>query len=122
MPIKDFSLILANVILTVTGQICLKQGMTQVGRITGLGNALNSIAKTFANPYVLAGLGIYGFTSMIWLVVLSRMKLSIAYPMISLGYVLSIFAAWLVFKEQIPVTRIVGGVVICVGVYMVTLN
>lgn len=122
MSPKDFLLILVNVVLTVSGQLLLKQGMTQVGRISGVGTALASFAKTFTNIYVLAGLGVYGFTSMIWLVVLSRVRLSIAYPMISMGYVLSILASWLIFKEQVPATRILGGVVICVGVYMVSLN
>lgn len=122
MSFKDFLLILLNVVFTVSGQLLLKQGMLQVGRISSMSNPASVLSRTFTNLYVLGGLGVYAFTSMIWLVVLSRVKLSIAYPMVSLGYVLSIVAAWLFFKEHVPTTRLVGGIVICVGVYLVSLN
>jgi drug/metabolite transporter (DMT)-like permease len=77
------------------------------------------LIQAFLNPFVIGGIAVFGFTSMIWLVILSRVKLSIAYPMISLGYVLSIFLAWLFFKESVPKMRVVGAIVICIGVYLV---
>ena len=116
---KDFILLFFNVLLTVIGQILFKQGMNMVGRINSVRDALGKLPEAFLNPYVLSGITIYGFTTLVWLVILSRVKLSIAYPMLSSGYVLSILFSWLLFKESIPKVRIIGALIICIGVYLV---
>ena len=118
---RDYILLILNVLLTVIGQILMKQGMIKVGRIDGsLIDVAPKLIQAFTNPFVIGGISIYGFTTMLWLVILSRVKLSIAYPMLSLGYIFSIFFAWLLFKESMPKTRILGAIIICLGVYLVT--
>ena len=117
---KDFLLLFFNVLLTVMGQILFKHGMTTIGRINSLRDATGKLAQAFLNPYILSGIAIYGFTTLVWLVILSRVKLSIAYPMLSSGYVLSILFSWMLFKESIPKIRIIGALVICIGVYLVS--
>ena len=118
---RDYILLILNVLLTVIGQILMKQGMIKVGRIDGsLIDVAPKLIQAFTNPFVIGGISIYGFTTMLWLVILSRVKLSIAYPMLSLGYIFSIFFAWLLFKESMPKTRILGAMIICLGVYLVT--
>ena len=116
---KDYILLIFNVFLTVLGQILLKQGVTTVGRIDSFRELLSKLWQVIFNPYVMGGISIYGFTTFVWLVILSRVKLSIAYPMLSLGYVLAIPFSWLVFKESIPKVRIIGAIIICIGVYLV---
>ncbi len=116
---KDFILLFFNVLLTVMGQILFKHGMNTVGRVNNIRDALGKLTQAFLNPYILSGIAIYGFTTLIWLVILSRVKLSIAYPMLSFGYVLSILFSWMLFKESIPKVRIMGALIICIGVYLV---
>jgi drug/metabolite transporter (DMT)-like permease len=116
---KDFLLLFFNVLLTVMGQILFKHGMNTVGRINSVRDALEKLTQAFLNPYVLSGIAIYGFTTLVWLVILSRVKLSIAYPMLSSGYVLSILFSWMLFKESIPKIRMIGALIICIGVYLV---
>lgn len=116
---KDYILLIFNVFLTVFGQIMLKQGVTNVGRIESFRELISKFWQLILNPYVLGGVSIYGFTTFVWLVILSRVKLSIAYPMLSLGYVIAIPFSWLVFKESIPKVRIIGAIIICIGVYLV---
>ena len=116
---KDFILLFFNVLLTVMGQILFKHGMNIVGRVNNIRDVFGKLTQAFLNPYVLSGIAIYGFTTLVWLVILSRVKLSIAYPLLSSGYVLSILFSWLFFKESIPKIRIIGAVIICVGVYLV---
>ena len=116
---KDFILLFFNVLLTVLGQILFKHGMNVVGRVNSIRDAFGKLTQAFLNPYILSGIAIYGFTTLIWLIILSRVKLSIAYPMLSFGYVLSILFSWLLFKESIPKVRIIGALVICIGVYLV---
>jgi len=118
---KNFLLIFCNVLLSVTGQILLKQGMNQVGKIEGaFSQIVSKIFQALSNPFVISGIGVYGSTTLIWLVILSRIKLSVAYPMISLGYVITIMFSWLLFKEDVPKLRVLGGLVICIGVYLVS--
>jgi len=120
---KDFALLLFNVILSVLGQILLKQGMNQVGEISGSFQQMApKLIQALMNPFVIGGIGVYGSTTLIWLVVLSRIKLSVAYPMISLGYILSILFSWLLFKEDVPKIRVLGAFVICIGVYLVSMG
>lgn len=115
---KDYILLFFNVLLTVFGQILLKQGVSKVGAIS-FRELVPKLTQVILNPYVIGGISIYGFTTFVWLVILSRVKLSIAYPMLSLGYVLTIPLSWLFFKESIPRVRIIGAIIICVGVYLV---
>ena len=120
---KDFTLLLFNVILSVLGQILLKQGMNQVGEISGSFQQMApTLIQALMNPFVVGGIGVYGSTTLIWLVVLSRIKLSVAYPMISLGYMFSILFSWLLFKEDVPKIRVLGAFVICIGVYLVSMG
>ncbi len=116
---KDYILLIFNVLLTVIGQILLKQGVSEVGRINSFRELFPKLTQVIFNPFVLGGISIYGFTTFVWLVILSRVKLSIAYPMLSLGYVLTIPFSWLFFKESIPRVRIIGAIIICIGVYLV---
>ena len=116
---KDFILLFFNVLLTVMGQILFKHGMNTVGRVNSIRDVLEKLTQAFLNPYILSGIAIYGFTTLVWLIILSRVKLSIAYPLLSSGYVLSILFSWLFFKESIPKIRIIGAVIICIGVYLV---
>ena len=120
---KDIALILLNVIFTVIGHTMLKQGMSQVGRVTAdLEVIKRAFFKAASNPFVVFGLLVFVFTSMLWLIVLSRVPLSLAYPMLSLSYVFAIFISWVVFKEHIPWTRVVGALIICGGVYLVSMR
>ena len=116
---KDFILLFFNVLLTVMGQILFKHGMNTVGRVNDIRDVFGKLTQAFLNPYILSGIAIYGFTTLVWLIILSRVKLSIAYPLLSSGYVLSILFSWLLFKESIPKIRIIGAVIICIGVYLV---
>ena len=116
---KDYILLFFNVLLTVIGQILLKQGVSKVGAINNLREFVSKLTQLILNPYVIGGISIYGFTTFVWLVILSRVKLSIAYPMLSLGYVMTIPFSRLFFKEPVPFVRIMGAIIICIGVYLV---
>jgi drug/metabolite transporter (DMT)-like permease len=52
--------------------------------------------------------------------VLSRVEVSYAYPLLSVGYIVTTFAGWLFFHESIGPTRWAGIVVICIGVWLIT--
>lgn len=118
---KQIFLLLITVGLNVAGQFFMKQGMVQIGTIGGsLEVMVNSLARAFLNPYVLGGVGAYGLSSIFWLILLSRVELSYAYPALSLGYVLvTLIGVW-VLGENVSTLRWVAVGVICVGVFLLS--
>ncbi len=119
---KSLLLILLSVVMGVSGQLCLKMGMGQV-RLTGgegLAGLLPVALRVFTTPLIVAGLTFYAVGSVFWLAVLSRLDLSLAYPMLALTYVLVPLTAWLVLGEQVPVGRWLGIGVVIVGVLIIS--
>lgn len=122
--LKSVLLILFSISLAIGGQFLLKSGMNQVGRI-GSGDAVYykaMIFKTFFHPYVIIGLALYAISAVSWLIVLSRVNLSFAYPFAGLGYVITMFIAWRFLNEPISIMRFIGAVFICLGVIFVSRN
>lgn len=114
-------LIVFGVMLNAAAQLTLKQGMRNIGYFDfRLGNCGRILFAVAASPYILAGLGCYVFSVAIWLLVLSRVEVSYAYPLLSIGYIVTALAGWLCFDESMGVTRWTGIVVICFGVWLIT--
>ena len=102
--------------LGALGQICLKAGLKQLGPDPAVGVVLASIVR---NWLVLSGFGCYGLSSLLYLVALSRLDLSYAYPMVALTYVIVTVLAWRLLGETVPIGRIMGLAIICIGVVVV---
>lgn len=109
-----YLLILLNVLLLVAGQVFFKMGLEQTG-----GFHLSNWLQVFLSPWILLGLFLYVVATGLWFVVLSKVNLSIAYPLQSLSYVLGVLAAWLIFHEPVSLIRWVGVAVIMVGVVLI---
>jgi len=120
---RSLLLIFLDVLVSVAGQLMLKKGMMAVGRIGAdfFSNPLANLWRMFTtSPLIIVGLGMYGIGAIIWLIVLSRVNLSFAYPMIAMTYVLIPLAAWLILHEPpIPLIRWIGMGIIIVGVILV---
>jgi multidrug transporter EmrE-like cation transporter len=113
-------LILAATLLGVVGQLVLKYGMTQMGPLSvSVGQVPLLLWRIGTNLFVVGGLLIYVSGTFFWLIALSRVDLSYAYPFASLSYVLIFFASWFVLNEPISLLRLMGMLVICVGVLLI---
>ncbi|NLG83781.1 MAG: hypothetical protein GX493_04035 [Firmicutes bacterium] len=117
-----FSLLLlfVSVLLGVGGQLTIKMGITRIGDLSGLFMAspwyfLTAVAKS---PLILLGIGFYAVSMILWLLVLSRVDLSLAYPMLALGYVGILLASKFFLHEEIPALRWVGTGLIVIGVFL----
>ena len=116
-------LILLDVLLNVTGQLSLKYGMSKIGNFSlSLSTLPPVFLKAATNLHVLFGLLCYGLGFMVWLIVLSKAEVSYAYPLISLGYVLTAVLAWVLFGEALTEIRLVGILTICLGVFLIARN
>jgi multidrug transporter EmrE-like cation transporter len=116
-------LILLDVFLNVTGQLSLKYGMSKIGNFSlSLSTLPPVFLKAATNLPVLFGLFCYGLGFMVWLIVLSKAEVSYAYPLISLGYILTAILAWALFGEALNENRLVGILTICLGVFLIARN
>ncbi len=112
--------ILISVLLNIIGQFVLKQGMSSIGPISLTERSLFEIFWSFAtNPFVIGGMVIYGGSVLSWLVGLSRVPLSYAYPFISLSYVVILAGSFFLLGEHVSLLRLAGVGVICFGVLLV---
>lgn len=117
MTFRLFMLILASVSLSAIAQLVLKAGTAPAAmRPQGLGAELQSLAQS---PFVLAGLGLYGIGALLWLFVLARAPLSLAYPFVGLGFIMTMAAAAILLGEQLSAARIAGTVLIAAGCALV---
>lgn len=120
MILRYLPLILAGVALNAAAQLLLRRGMLLVGTFALDGGAIWSVLpRIILNPWVVAGLASYVLSVGLWLVVLSRVEVSIAYPMVSLGYVVTVLLARVLFNEAVGPQRLLGVGVIMFGVWLV---
>jgi len=113
-------LIFLAILMNAAAQLLLKAGMNRIGEFAlSWSNFTPIMLKVAFSPFIIFGLFIYVFSVTIWLLVLSRVDASIAYPMTSLGYIVTAIAAYFILNEQLSMTQIVGIGVIIIGVYLV---
>ena len=120
MNIINFLIILTGVLLNAIAQLLLKAGTNSLGMLGfGRGEIMAQIVKVISEPHILGGLTCYVFSVGIWIIALSQVEVSIAYPMLSVGYVVNAAAAWYLFGETLSQARLAGIAVIIFGVYLV---
>lgn len=114
-------LILFSVLINAAAQLLLKAGMNRIGHFEfAWVNAVPVGLQVAASPFVLLGVAAYFASMLVWLLVLSRVEVGYAYPMISLGYIVNAVAGYYLFQENLSATRIAGILVIILGVYLVS--
>jgi multidrug transporter EmrE-like cation transporter len=122
MKIIDFAWVLTGVLLNAAAQLLLKAGARSVGAISmsdGSAALWRSATGLAQHPGIFGGLVCYAISVVVWIVALSRVDVSIAYPMLSIGYVVNAALAWWLFGEQVSAQRWLGIAVIIIGVVLV---
>jgi len=120
MKLTDFSFLLCGVLLNAFAQLWLKAATRVSGPLLADDAGLMSRAmQLVAVPSLWYALTAYGLSVVVWIVGLSRVPVSQAYPLLSLGYVLNIGLAWWLFGEIPNAQRVIGVGVIVAGVVLV---
>ena len=120
MKLTDFSFLLSGVLLNAFAQLWLKAATRVSGPLLADDAGLmNRAMQLVAVPSLWYALTAYGLSVVVWIVGLSRVPVSQAYPMLSLGYVLNIGLAWWLFGEIPNAQRVIGVGVIVAGVVLV---
>jgi len=119
MSVRLFLLILASVTLSALAQLALKSGTASAAPARYKGGAGTELLAMGQSPLVLAGLALYGLGAVLWLFVLARAPLSLAYPFVGLGFILTMLAGTLLLGEQLTAGRIAGTLLIACGCALV---
>lgn len=118
MTLPELGLFLISLLLSVAGQWLLKAGALKLGKVNA-GNVVSHVLGIITTPELLAGLTCYGLGAVIYILLLTRVKLSLIAPAVALSYVFSVMLGYFVFRESIPISRVVGlGLIVC-GVVLV---
>ena len=115
-------LILLSISIAVTGQILLKIGIDRIG-VNGIGSTkalISLFSGIIKSPMVITGLFLYFISAAIWLVILSTVDLSFAYPFIGFTYVMVLVLSKFILKEEVNPIRWIGAFIITVGVVVIS--
>jgi multidrug transporter EmrE-like cation transporter len=120
MNLATFGFIITGVLLNAAAQLLLKAGTNALGGAVHLNasNWFGTLVKVGTQLPILAGLACYAVSLVVWIMGLSRTDVTIAYPMLSLGYVAAALGAWLFLGEVVPPQRLVALGVIILGVVL----
>lgn len=114
-----FALVMTGVLLNAIAQLALKASVSDTGIINlDLNSLLTSAGSLASNLWLWLGLICYAISVVVWILALSRVDVSIAYPMLSIGYIVNAVAAWHLFDEPMNPGKVIGIGVIIVGVYI----
>lgn len=119
MTIRILALIIISVTLSAVAQITMKRGVEAPEIQQALTEPIRALGKFAGNGYVLTGLLLYGVGAAIWLFVLARLDVSMAYPFMALGFALTVLLGALLLGEQVGPARLLGTSLIVLGVVLV---
>lgn len=114
-------LILSSVSLNAFAQLFIRKGMLKIGEISfNFEQIVKMVLAVFTNIYLLSGMFSYVLSVILWMIVLSKVNVSLAYPLGSVGYIITTVLAYLFFNEPITFQKVLGIIIICIGVFILT--
>lgn len=116
-------LLIPAILLSTTGELLFKIGMNRIGGFEFSSQGMRAVLPSILrNPFIWLGFLGFGLGAVFWLAVLSRVPLSLAYPILALSYFVVVVEAWLFLHERVTWKRMAGVAVIVVGVIVVGLS
>ena len=121
MNLVSFALIFTGVMLNAAAQILMKAGTNAIGHFEfSAANILPIGIKLATDWHIIVALSCYVVSVIVWILALSRVPVSIAFPMLSMAYVVNAIAAWYLLGEDFSPTKLAGMAVIIFGVVIIS--
>lgn len=114
----NLAVLLLSVALGACGQFLFRVGMKGYG-VVNTGGVFKNLLGIVLTPAIFCGFLLFGLSSIIWLSVISKNQLSYAYPMVSVGYMITFLLSYFVLHESFGLFRIIGGALIILGVLFI---
>lgn len=118
VTIQELGLLLGSIVASVIGQFLLKAGALRLGKVTAE-NWLGHLMSMVTTWELVAGMAAYGLGAIAYILLLTRVKLSVAAPSVSLIYVFTVLIGVVAFGEALPIARAIGVALIMAGVVLV---
>lgn len=117
-----FLLAISSILLSSIAQITLKLGMSQPSVLQVMGqSALIPLFKTIStNIYVITGLALYFSSAAVWLFVLAKVDVSIAYPFVGIGFIITMLLAYVINGEPLTLMKVAGTIMITAGILLIS--
>lgn len=117
----SIALLVVSVVFATAGQLTLKAAMESIGRIGSaeVSEAGQTLVRALKEPLLWIGLVLFGISAVFWLVVLSRVDLSLAYPFVGISYIVVVALARFMFHENVPTLRWIGVSIIAIGIALI---
>jgi drug/metabolite transporter (DMT)-like permease len=116
---QGFILLGVSIITTVLSQLLFKKEMLKIGNVDfSFRNIEFLIRQMVVSPLLLTGILLYGISFLLWLMVLSKIKLSIVYPITAMNFILVITASYFLYNEKLTTIQYGGAVLIITGVFL----
>ncbi|MBL8309981.1 MAG: EamA family transporter [Burkholderiales bacterium] len=116
-----FAIAITSVLLNAAAQLFLKAGTNVIGAVSfGGAETVQTLIQIARVPWFWAGFACYGISLFTWIATLSRAPVSVAYPLLSIGYVVNALIAYWLFGESLTVQKIVGIGFIILGVVLLS--
>ncbi len=121
MNLITFIIALASVSLNALAQIALRKTMLTLGQMPSeLSGYFNLALNLLSNIWFMLGMGCYVISIGLWMVVLGKVEVSLAYPLLSVGYILTAVIGYFFMGENVNLIRIIGLTFICVGIIIIS--
>jgi len=108
---KPYLFLGLSILTNIVGQVILKTGANQL-------QATQDLLHKIFNPYIIGGLALYMFGALFWILALTKLELSLAYPLLSLSYIGIALVSFFIFREPLTLTKMVGIAIIMCGVFI----
>lgn len=122
MTTRSFLLIIASVSLSALAQISLKYGMSTPAvqrALAGASRRMEAVLAVVGSGGVMLGVLLYVASMVLWLLVLARLDVSLAYPFVGLGFLLTAALGVILFQEPVGGLRLTGTLMVAAGILLV---
>jgi len=119
---RSWLLLLITITAAASAQFLLKLGAVKLAGSLSEPGVVRFVVRALSTPTVLLGLVVYGASAFLWVLVLGKLDLSFAYPMVASGYILVSLLSWGILNERMTVMKGMALLVIAVGVALLGLS
>jgi len=116
---KPMLILLLSIIAGVMAQLILKRGTFELSNFS-VSNLIPFIKSILTNYYLILWVLFGGISAFLWLLAISKINLSVAFPISQAGsIILIVILSYLFFSEAITLYQCLGMLLIIIGIFLV---
>lgn len=117
---NNILIIVISISFSSLAHVFLRKGMKCLVDVGGHEGLVNLTVGAMSNGWVISGVVLHVLALAVWLVALSRVEVTFAYPFLALGYVFVGLLAWTWLGESMSLPRVVGMIIVVIGIIVLS--